>query len=377
MNRALASRLAPWITTSIVALAAAPATAEPMVSSLDTVLAQPNIVIGVYQGAMRLSVTRALRGTLRGTVTVLQGDGTVSIAPNTTVVAFLDARRAWRFSAEIPQGSTVESSPLWLHGFYDFNAHLVTSGLLTLRSLEARLAGRPGDVRLRGPLMALDARGAVTRTSIVVDALVPERGPVSVTGLPASAGLTAPTARLGGFRESAEILWSNGYPRPFALRATIDRVDPTGVLVTRFHASSPEYLVRESDLRAYLADANAAYPFWTFEVRFADRARTRWTGTIGEDYNGSPRFRDGSGSERRWSSFSAREQRFFTFADERWELDPPSAGALLDTHGDARVLVQELHRGPVGFRVSSGPRAGLRGQIVLGPVQLRPAIRAR
>lgn len=375
MSLSRVSRRASLITALAVALFAPSASAEPMLSSLDTVLAQPNIVIGVYLGAMRLSITRALRGNLRGTVTVRPGDGSVALAPNTTVVAFLDQQRAFRYYAAVPRGTPVAAAPLWVHGFYDFNAHIVSPGLLTLRSLEARLAGQPGDLHLRGPIFAFDARGAITQTSIVV-ALARERGRAEVTGLPSTAGLPAPSALLGGTHESASIVWSTGYPRPFALQATVESVDPSGVLVTRFHVTSPEYLFRESDIRAYLSNEDHAYPLWSFRVRFADRAQTVWSGTIGEDYNGSPRYRDASGREHRWSTFSLRNQRYIEFADERWELDPAPSTPLLDTYGDARVFVQELHRGPLGFRVSSGPRAGLRGQIELGALQLRPAIRA-
>ncbi|MBL8684534.1 MAG: hypothetical protein JNK05_35495 [Myxococcales bacterium] len=377
MSLSRVSRRASLITALVVALFAPPASAEPMLSSLDTVLSQPNIVIGVYLGAMRLSITRALRGNLRGTVTVLPGDGSVALAPNTTVVAFLDRQRAFRYYAAVPRGMTVATAPLWVHGFYDFNAHIVSPGLLTLRSLEARLAGQPGDLHLRGPIMALDAQGAITQTSMTVDVLAPERGRTEVTGLPSTAGLPAPSALLGGIHDEASVVWSTGYPRPFALHATIESVDASGVLVTRFHVTSPEYLFRERDIRAYLSDDDHAYPLWSFRVRFSDRAQTAWSGTIGEDYNGSPRFRDASGREQRWSSFSLRNQRYIEFAGERWELDPAPSTPLLDTYGDARVFVQELHRGPLGFRVSSGPRAGLRGQIELGALQLRPAIRAR
>lgn len=370
------TRRASLAVALVVALYAAPASAEPMLSSLDTVLSQPNIVIGVYLGAMRLAVTRALRGNLRGTVTVLPGDGSVTVAPNTTVVAFLDRQRAFRYYAAVPRGQTVATAPLWVHGFYDFNAHIVSPGLLTLRSLEARLAGHPGDLHLRGPIMAFDARGAITQTSMVLDVLAPERGRAAVTGLPSTAGLPAPSALLGGIHEDASVVWSTGYPRPFALHATIESVDASGVLVTRFHVSAPEYLFRESDIRAYLSDEEHAYPLWSFRVRFSDRAQTVWSGTIGEDYNGSPRFRDASGADHRWSTFSMRNQRYIEYSDERWEIDPAPAAPLLDTYGDTRVFVQELHRGPIGFRVSSGPRAGLRGQIELGALQLRPAIRA-
>lgn len=373
MKRSVRSLLA----LAIAFTAFAPtARAESMVTRLPTVLSMPNIVIGVYREPRQLTIKRALRGNLAGTVTVLPGDGEPNIASDSSIVAFLDGSLHFRFVAMLPPTGDPAVAPLRLRGFYDFNAHHVTPGVLTLQALEALLRGEHPTLRFTGPLLALSPNGReIITTNIKLDVQVAEDGKARVSGLPSTAGLPQPVVHSGAAFHDMRVDWNTGYPRPFQLEGVLERVDASGAIVTRFHAVMPEHLFREADLRAYLANAKLAYPYWPLEVRFDDG--TRWQGSIGDDYNSSATFRDAKGREHRWSSYAVREGRYFEFSDEKWELDPPSAGALIDTYGESRVLLQELHRGPLGFRISKGPRAGLRGTIHLGTLQLRPAIGAK
>lgn len=344
----------------------------------EAIASSAYVMIAIYLGQRRLSITRSLRGGLIGEVQVGLGSGHPDVTPGTAVVAFLDAQKAWHFVAEIPPGLTPAEAPLRLRGFYDFNAHLVGPGLLTLASLEAMLAwGAAPEWRLRGPLLVLAPDGReVVASSITLAVRAGGGMATTVVGLPGGVGLPAPSAVIGGWRD-VSVSFRGDVARSLELEGSVERVDASGAIVTRFRVVEPWQLFREADIRAYLDDADAVHPYWPFAVRF-DTGEV-WTGAFGEGYSKDPTFRRSDGSEREWSTFSARDERYFEFRApaERWDLDrPPIGRALLDAHGDARVLLQELHRGPVGFRVASGPRVGRRGVIHLGALELRRAIRA-
>jgi hypothetical protein len=170
------------------------------------------------------------------------------------------------------------------------------------------------------------------------------------------------------------VTWSSGYPRPFELQGDVES-SAGGLFATRFSVSEPRYLLRERDLSAYLADGNAAYLLYTLEARL--ETGETFSGTIGEGYNGSPRFRFPDGRELRWSSFEACDDRYFEFDDRRWELDPARPGPTEYRRGSSMQLLSELLIGPVGFRVARGVGVGGRGTIRITSSKLLPAIRVR
>lgn len=361
----------------LVLSGSSPASAEPLVSSFDDVLASStDVVIATSLGGQRLRVERALRGSLRGEIDTGLGDGHADVETGRRVVAFLDASRAFRFVGEAPSGRALEDAALTVRGFYDFNAHLVTDGLLTLAQLEARLIGRRIAHRFEGPLVVLSPDGArLVESALRIAVRRTADGAVRVSGLPPHPGLPAPSLRLGGWgEEDALLTWRSSWPRPLQIAITVVRVEGD-VMRSRFHVRMPEYLFREADIRAYLADADAAYVLWPIEVRFA--SGERWTGDIGSDYSSGPRFVRPDGQELAWSTWNVREDRSITFRDRRWALAPARPGPFVDRHGDARTLVQELHRGPLGLTVGAGPGYGQRGEIRLGSPRMMPAIRAR
>ncbi|MBL8685082.1 MAG: hypothetical protein JNK05_38250 [Myxococcales bacterium] len=342
----------------------------PRISSLATVLSQPNIVIAVYLGEMRLRVVRALRGNLRGTIYAREEYGEVQIRPSTLVVAFLGPNREFRFVARVPLEMSVETAPLSLLGFCDTNAHIVTNGLLSLRALEERLAGQRGDLHFRGSVFALDDRGEIVQTRMVVDATVDAMGRIAAYNMPRLLGSVTPRVRLAGWNPSVAFSWTDAQSHELRVEGIVDLVDRSGTFITRFQASYPEHLLREVDLRNFVTQRGAVYVAWPLVVRFSDAARTTWSGSIGDDQRIAPVFRDAGGHVRPWTRLSAGSNRFIEFADERWELDP-RRGPLLDSSDDYRILLQHLLQGPLGFRISSGPREDLRGSIRLGQPEQR------
>jgi hypothetical protein len=352
--------------------------AEPMLTSLDEVLAQStDIVIATYVGPVgstdawqasgsRLRIERALRGSLRGEIVAGVGTGHADLRAGTRVVAFLDAQRAWSFIGESSAGRRLEDT-VNLRGFYDFNAHIVTPSLMTLDELVARIGGRPISWHVEGPLLALADDGSrVIETRYRIEVRASENGPTIVRGLPVR-GLPNPGVSFGGRDESIEIEWSSSWPRPLEVRGEVTgrRGD---VILARFWITQPD-VFRERDITAYLTNGNAAYAFYRMPVVWDDGER--WTVTMGEDYNGLA-FRRADGSEIRWQSFDVREHRVAEGEMGTMTFAPARPGVVLDTYGDTRVFLQELLRGPMEVRI--GAR---RGRIEWGTIEMRPPIRAR
>lgn len=361
----------------LLALFTSTAHAEPMLTTLDEILADStDVVIATYVGPVgssnsydatgsRLRIERALRGSLRGEITAGVGTGHADLQAGSRVIAFLDRDRAWSYIGEAPAGARLEDR-VSLRGFYDFNAHIVTPGMMTLDELTARLTGDPIEWHVEGPLVALADDGSrviETRYRIRVDST--ENGATTVTGLPIR-NLPAPTVDFGGREDIVTITWRSSWPRPLAIRGEISGRN-AGVLTARFWIEQPD-LLRERDIRAYLTNRNAAYPYYRMRLRWDDGEE--WAVTHGDDYSSLTFWR--GGREVDWSTLDVRTNRRIEGAMGVMTLAPARPGALLDTRGDDRVLLQEVLRGPIEVRI--GAR---RGRIEFGTVEMRPAIRAR
>jgi hypothetical protein len=361
----------------LLGLLTSTAHAEPMHTTLDDVLAQStDIVIATYLGPVgssnafdatgsRLRIERALRGSLRGEITAGVGTGHADLQAGSRVIAFLNHERRWSYIGEAPAGARLEDR-VSLRGFYDFNAHIVTPSMTTLDELTGRLTGNPLEWHVEGPLVALADDGSrivETRYRIRVDAT--ENGATTVTGLPIR-NLPAPAVRFGGWEDIITITWRSSWPRPLVIRGEVTGRN-AGVQTARFWIEQPD-LVRERDIRAYLTNRNAAYPYYRMPLRWDDGEQ--WSVTIGDDYSSLTFWR--GGREVDWSTVDIRVNRRIEGAMGVMTLAPARPGPLLDTRGDARVLLQELLRGPIEVHI--GAR---RGQLQWGTVEMRPAIRAR
>ncbi len=112
-----------------------------------------------------LDVEKTIRGTARGPMTVKDSpDGHVSI-DNERVVAFVDGSGALRWVGRLVAGASLETGVIALSGFYDFNAHLVRPGIVTLAQLQTLLATGALDQTFDATLAFRDGRGGFARSS--------------------------------------------------------------------------------------------------------------------------------------------------------------------------------------------------------------------
>lgn len=145
------------------------AEAAPMHTPL-TAMRQPNVtvVIGVVHqkgGAITLDVDKVLQGSAAlGTMTVAQSpDGHIDV-DDERVVAFLD-NGALRWIGQVLAGPSLETGVLKVRGFFDFNAHIVGPGVLSLTELVGFLKTGTLVQKYAMTLAFHDAKGVKTPSS--------------------------------------------------------------------------------------------------------------------------------------------------------------------------------------------------------------------
>jgi hypothetical protein len=253
--------------------------AEPMSTALEKVIqSSPTIVIATLleetdtkNHTAKLEVLQVLRGDLKpGTHTVNYGYSTSRVKTKSgEVVVFLDEKLSWQFIAVPLHGRTeVAGSVLGLSGFYNFNAHIVHPGLLTLDLLKGYLKDGSLVYRFRGPIYFPEVgKSEWLQSSLNItgtyDAIKKE---ANVAGLPSlEAYPEQPNVGvLYGFHGPGKInlTYTRALNRELQLMGLVDRVDPkTGELHVRYAVEKPEIL-SEIAFREYLSD-KAKYGFWS------------------------------------------------------------------------------------------------------------------
>lgn len=123
-----------------------PASGAPMHTDFATIRKDAvTIVIGTVRvaptGDITIDVEKAIRGTApTGLMKVNKSpDGHLSFSDE-RVVAFLTGANELRWVGRKVAGGTIETGVLQLSGFFDFNAHLVSPGMMTLVQLGSMLS---------------------------------------------------------------------------------------------------------------------------------------------------------------------------------------------------------------------------------------------
>jgi hypothetical protein len=394
------SRLMLFTLTALAVSIPLQAHAEPMLTRLaDVVRLCRQVVIARYLGhegtmpaheaqTFRLKVERSLVGTTRaGVLKVKRGGGAPAVKVGERVVAFLDAQGAWRFVATADGGAALEKAPLRLRGFYDFNAHLVDPGLITLPALTALYRTGGFTFSYSGPILVLGRNAKAAAPSGVQ---LRARGTwqvkggyqqIEVTGLPPTTrGLPKPQVWLSSWEPEIVITYRSSWPRPLIISGRGRAVDAaTGEVRTDFRVTEPD-LVTADLLRRYLAQADAAYLLWHYELRLDD-GRT-WRLSDGAGYGSNLTLTTDGGVLHRYQRFDfaehdpKREVDFSTNVRALTIRFAKRRAPLLDSRGTMRQFHQELSVSDLDCQVF-GEGAGRSGRLSLKRVELPPPIRAR
>jgi hypothetical protein len=153
------------VIVALVALATTRSEAVPMYTKLDTLRA-PAVVVAIGtvhqdRAGLWIEIDRVIRGPATIGRMNLAGspDGLVDI-DGRRVVAFVDAG-ALRWVGELLAGPSIESGVLKLRGFFDFNAHIVSPGVMSLVELERYLQTGKLDQVFAATLAFHDSHGVL------------------------------------------------------------------------------------------------------------------------------------------------------------------------------------------------------------------------
>lgn len=264
--------------TFLLSLCPVPATlAKPKHTPLDKVIKlSDHIVIARFdkivpdqRQAVRLDIVSTLRGPLKpGPRVVFFED-----QPDTRTgefVAFLDKDLVWRFSATPSKGKKLTEDVLTITGFYDFNAHYVTPGLISLAQLDTLIKTGAFSYRFRGHLhFPAKGKSDLQPSKIeITGSLSAFNDVASVEGLPNVRGFAA--------RPKTSVhTWSGGemhmhFPllldSHLQLMGRLQGLDPaSGDYLFRFAAANPVFLTEQS-MRQFLADPRRGAPIHTFRL---------------------------------------------------------------------------------------------------------------
>ena len=258
-----------WISVLLALLAAQPLAAEPMTTTLAKMVQRSRqIVVARYLGpespkaigSYRLEVLEVLKGapTWTGLRIVGRAHGRPTVKLNARCVAFIDEQGRFHWAASPRAGFSLQTGPLLLEGFYDFNAYLVSPGIISLAQLR-RYLQRPTRLsyRFKGPLLFWDPRARRPLPSSIVLTVTSDwvRGVATISGLPLAATQRwgkAPRVAINHlFARDLEVSLKRSWPGPLVLRGKIDGVDKAGFRA-HFWVVMP-LLLRKSDFDAYLA----------------------------------------------------------------------------------------------------------------------------
>lgn len=147
-----------------------PARGAPMVTRLETIRADAaTVVVGTVRsdkGGLSFDVEYALRGrAAKGRMAVRESpDGHVFVeldVKKNRVVGFIDDENRLRWVGRLLAGPSLEKGVILLQGFFDYNAHNVEPGLLTLAQLRSYLSSGTLVQRYRATLAFPDGKGGI------------------------------------------------------------------------------------------------------------------------------------------------------------------------------------------------------------------------
>jgi hypothetical protein len=143
------------VTTLLLFFSICPLSAEPLYIEFNQLIRQaPHIVLAEYMGAVsnaqaviisdyQLVIKKILKGNLplgNHIAKRAQGGVEYGLKPNTLCIAFLNADNGFEWVATpFKVGENLETTPLYLRGFYDYNAYLVYPSMITYPHLQQYL----------------------------------------------------------------------------------------------------------------------------------------------------------------------------------------------------------------------------------------------
>jgi hypothetical protein len=277
-------RISCLILLPLAAVLAKPATscAEPKFATFEQVIERSTtIVIAKFTGdvpdenkrTVKVAVVQALKGKLQAGVQHFQFHDRPRLGEQgQEFIAFLDKDQVWTFiAAPLNPKDKLAESLLCVEGFYDFNAYLITPGLITLDQLKTYLWDGSLVYRFRGEIY-FPERGKTEwkpRSLAIAGTYDAVKAKATIQGLPNLKGFPEhPEISIQGrhYEHAFDICYARTSYRPLNLVGSVEGLNnKTGEMLVQFAVSAPE-LLTQGALEEYLADASLGPCYYTFRL---------------------------------------------------------------------------------------------------------------
>lgn len=339
--RALRFAAALVALAALAALGAPRAEAAPMWTPLATLRAEATtIVLGTVSPDLVVHVDAVVRGTsMLGPRKVKPSpDGHTSVSGRALVALDKDDRLRW--AGALVAGRDLETGVIHLHGFFDWNAHVVSPGVLTLDQLRSFLATGAFTQRFAVTIVAHDGTGAFVPAG---PRFTIDHDPIARTSAARGAGNKCFDAlSLTGLDwGSGDIHLASSCPndqRRLRFATKLTGVDASGAITMEAWPASP-YLDAQ-DFAVWWKDSSVVTVKRLLDVRLDDGVTWTWdvgTGLI--DPRGTPRAHGSMSTGSGMANGVQTTTVVYEFTGAKITFRDPSSGAIT-SGGDGTTLVQ-------------------------------------
>jgi hypothetical protein len=342
------------------------ASGKPMsITFSDLQKAAEYIVVARYDGPLasgkgyQLQIERSLKGSLKpGAQTVLRSpDGEPEVKKGERCIAFLDDKLQFRWAALPGEKQGLDDGFLYIKGFYDFNAYLVSPSLITLAQLETFLSKGTLHYEFSGPLHFLSGGVSTPSTIVLSFGYDLAAKTTKVTGMPKLAGFTTdPEIYLTpGYDPDVTLSYDRNLSRSLIIAGRVESVDKkTGRYTLKLSPESPD-LFTEAEFVRYLGDKKLGHPYFEIEVTLS--TKEVYTMVIDREIGRIGELIDPKKKKFAASSFSLSPERELQFSGAetiKISLNKATSTPPFARVGTTGTLLQELNAGSITGELERG-----------------------
>lgn len=221
--------------------------------------------------SVKLKVQEVLKGEVtENEITVDPAQGTIYLETGNTYLAFINAQNEFEWYGHALNGGNLKEDVLMLEGFYDYNAYLVSPGVVSYTNVvqyiaEEQMTGTvTGNIHFFNPRsrqmepsdMSITVNYTYTARSGVISSVSQENIPLT--------DFETATAYLGSWDPVISVYYEENLVRPFKLEGELTGVDGSDFTAI-FWVEAPEEL-NENELRQYLQDPALGPPVYQIQI---------------------------------------------------------------------------------------------------------------
>jgi hypothetical protein len=295
----------------------------------------------------RIDVDTTIKGTAKPGLPILVTSArneSIAVPDGTRLVALIDSSNQFRWAAEKVAGTTIENGVLRLHGFFDFNAHIVNPSIVTLAQLKTAITTGALVQTYDVGIAFFDGHGgtkvSAKHFSLLYDAITAKGTAVGFTGacldLTYSWGFDWGDPELV-FDDTCPKKSGNGPSRSMHLRGKPTGVDAAGNIQLEIVPNNPQ--MSEVEYDTFVADSSIAKFVSILDVKLADGTVWKWKVDEG--------LVDPTGKEHAVGGWSSSFEQKGSVSVSKETQDFGGIQIALTQNGNSRPLVEAIDAGVI------------------------------